>query len=96
MKKANKLKKRGKIHDTLTGYDFRVDEPLTPMKAIRQKCLECCCGSSTEVARCHIHDCTLWPLRSGKTGNKRSMTPEARKKLQDRAKTMRRKAKDGD
>lgn len=53
-------------HPTLTGYDFTKDAPLTPMKAIRQKCLECQGGSSNEVKSCHITDCTLWPFRLGR------------------------------
>jgi hypothetical protein len=60
-----KLKTKSPIHDTITGYDFEVDPPLVRSKAIRQKCLECCCGQSAEVARCHITDCTLWPWRFG-------------------------------
>lgn len=38
---------------------------MTPMKAIRLKCLDCCCGSSTEVKLCPAPDCTLWVYRSG-------------------------------
>ncbi len=67
-----RLKKKGKIHDTLTGYDFREDEPLQRAKAIRLKCRECCCGNAAEVRRCHIFDCTLWPWRFG-----RKMAPES-------------------
>jgi hypothetical protein len=39
---------------------------LTPLKAIRIKCLECCCDSSHEVKNCHITDCPLWPYRLGR------------------------------
>jgi len=35
-------------------------------KAIRLKCLDCCCGSSNEVALCHTITCALWPYRKGK------------------------------
>lgn len=38
---------------------------LTPMKAIRQKCLECSCGSSKEVSLCTIKTCALYAYRSG-------------------------------
>lgn len=61
-----KVKKRGTAHDTPTGYDFRIDEPLTRTVAIRQKCLACCCGNAAEVRRCEIADCTLWPWRHGR------------------------------
>jgi hypothetical protein len=59
------LKKSGTIHPTLTGYDFTVDEPLRPLRAIRFKCLECTCGSVSSVRDCEITDCTLWPFRMG-------------------------------
>lgn len=38
---------------------------LTPMRAIRKKCLECSCGSSTEVKECPVIKCPLWTYRSG-------------------------------
>lgn len=34
---------------------------LTPIKAIRKKCLECCCGQTKEVRKCVIKTCTLYP-----------------------------------
>ena len=33
--------------------------------AIRAKCLDCCCGSPSEVRRCGAVDCALWPFRMG-------------------------------
>jgi hypothetical protein len=39
---------------------------LTPIKAIREKCLECSCGSRQEVRFCPITRCALWPYRLGK------------------------------
>ena len=39
---------------------------LTPIKAIRMKCLECCNWSRPEVARCQIRDCSLWAYRMGR------------------------------
>ena len=39
---------------------------MTPMKAIRMKCLDCCCGSTNEVKLCTCVDCTLFPFRFGK------------------------------
>lgn len=38
----------------------------SPMKAIREKCLDCCCGNDAEVRRCETVECALWPFRSGK------------------------------
>lgn len=37
-----------------------------PVKAIREKCLDCCCGSSKEVSACALEDCSLHPFRYGK------------------------------
>lgn len=39
---------------------------LTPLKTIRAKCIECCCGSKKEVATCAIKKCPLYPYRLGK------------------------------
>lgn len=38
---------------------------MTPMKAIRAKCLDCCCGSSVEVKLCPATDCPLFVYRFG-------------------------------
>lgn len=43
----------------------------TPLRAIRRKCLDCCAGSSPEVALCHIKDCSLWPYRDGHNPRKK-------------------------
>ncbi len=61
-----KLKTSGKIHDSLTGYNFLEDKPLSPRKAIRKKCLECAGGSAYEVKVCELVDCPNWPLRMGR------------------------------
>lgn len=37
-----------------------------PVKVIRLKCLDCCCGSSHEVELCPCKDCPSWPWRFGK------------------------------
>lgn len=39
---------------------------LTPIKAIRAKCLDCCGGYKNEVKHCPITDCSLYPYRFGK------------------------------
>ena len=51
----------------------------TPMKAIREKCLECCCGSSQEVKLCVIQDCALYPFRLGKNPNRQKVYTEEEK-----------------
>lgn len=37
-----------------------------PVKAIRAKCLDCCCGSPEEVRQCPCENCALYPFRLGK------------------------------
>lgn len=39
---------------------------LTPIKAIRAKCIDCCCGDKKEVRECSITDCPIWLYRMGK------------------------------
>lgn len=38
---------------------------MTPIKAIRLKCLDCCFGQINEVRLCPAEDCSLWPYRMG-------------------------------
>lgn len=82
------MPKKYKQHDTITGYDFRKDPPLTPRKAIKEKCIECCGGSIHEAKQCQIYDCPLWPLRPGGTGirKRKPMSPEARAAASERMK----------
>lgn len=37
----------------------------SPLKAIRAKCIDCCCGNKAEVRLCPSEKCPLWPFRSG-------------------------------
>lgn len=37
----------------------------TPIKAIRQKCLDCCNGQFVEVRECPITECALYEYRMG-------------------------------
>lgn len=38
---------------------------LTATKAIRAKCIQCCCGSLKEVKLCASEGCALWHFRLG-------------------------------
>lgn len=38
---------------------------LTPIKAIRAKCLDCSNGQQKEVRECSIKKCPLYPYRMG-------------------------------
>lgn len=46
---------------------------LTPIKAIRAKCLDCCVGQAQEVRLCPVHDCPLYPYRMGHNPNRKGM-----------------------
>ena len=49
------------------GGEIGMDEKkLTPVKAIRAKCIDCSCGDKKEVRLCPIEWCPLWPYRMGK------------------------------
>jgi hypothetical protein len=39
---------------------------LTPIKAIREKCLDCTCQQPKEIRLCTKTDCALWPYRMGR------------------------------
>ncbi len=38
---------------------------LTPMRAIRAKCLDCCCWQPSEVRLCTTKQCPLYSYRMG-------------------------------
>ena len=58
-----------------------------PVKAIRAKCLDCCCDQANEVKLCPVKDCSLWPFRFGKNPYRtRTLTPEQREAAAERLK----------
>lgn len=38
---------------------------MTPIKAIRAKCIDCCGGSKKEARLCPAANCPLYPYRMG-------------------------------
>lgn len=46
------------------------EKRISPLKAIRLKCLDCSCGSSNEVKLCPVEKCPLYPFRLGKNPNR--------------------------
>lgn len=54
---------------------------MTPLKAIRAKCLDCSGGSAKEVRECPAKDCPLYEYRSGKTKYKRPDVSARMKKV---------------
>ncbi len=58
---------------------------ITPLKAIRSKCLDCCCFQTKEVKLCHIDGCPLHEFRFGKNPyQKKTLTEEDRSMLRER------------
>lgn len=46
--------------------DLLNNKKITPMKAIRKRCLDCCCYQANEVKLCTCVNCPLYPYRMGK------------------------------
>jgi hypothetical protein len=46
---------------------------LTPIKAIRQHCIECSGDSTKEVKICELADCPLYPYRMGHNPARKGM-----------------------
>jgi hypothetical protein len=40
-------------------------EPKSPLRALRDHCLDCCAGSPIEVRQCMMRSCPSWPYRMG-------------------------------
>lgn len=73
------------INDEIDGTED--SKSLTPMKAIRAKCLDCCCGQYGEVKSCTCIDCPLYNFRLGKNPNRkkaRVMTEEQKQMAKER------------
>lgn len=62
------------------------EKRISPLKAIRLKCLDYCCGSSNEVKLCPAERCPLHPFREGHNPNipKRVHTAEQREAVGQR------------
>lgn len=54
---------------------------LTPVRAIRAKCLDCCAFSSKEVKLCRSYSCPLWQYRLGKNPRILPMSEERKQQL---------------
>ena len=71
----NNITRRNMDDTTLTfepdeAIVFEAEEPkagrVTPLRAVRQECLDCCGGSANEVRLCVSKSCASWPFRLGK------------------------------
>jgi hypothetical protein len=58
------------------------NKPVPLLKIIREKCLDCCCGSPVEVKLCPVKNCPLFPYRMGKNPfRKKRVLSEEQKEL---------------
>jgi hypothetical protein len=52
-------------------------KPMSPMQAIRRKCLDCSAGQIVEVKLCVAVACPLWPFRAGRHPYTKTRVQEA-------------------
>lgn len=52
---------------------------LTPIKAIRAKCIDCCAGDKLEPKRCTAVKCPLYPYRTGHRPKEYNLSSEIEK-----------------
>lgn len=59
---------------------------MTPMQAIRAKCIDCMCGDKAEVKLCVSTGCPLYDFRLGKNPNikRKELTAEQKAAMRDR------------
>lgn len=64
---------------------------MTPVQAIRAKCLDCCGGQRDEVRKCLISRCPLYQFRMGSNPNiqRKVLSEDERIKLHERMATIR-------
>jgi hypothetical protein len=58
-------------------------EMLSPLKAIRAKCLDCCAEQPSEVRLCPSENCPLWPYRMGHNPNRKGIGGFKEKEIAD-------------
>lgn len=63
-------------NNNLRNHDSQAPKRVSPLRAIRLKCLDCCCQQIVEVRNCHITSCELWPFRMGKNPNRAGLGPK--------------------
>ena len=71
------------VPSQILSLKFRAQNPL---KAIREKCLDCCCDNAAEVRKCVDTDCALWPFRMGTNPfrKKRELSSEQKHEIAER------------
>ena len=73
----NRIRTKDEFRNAL---DVVYDSPNSPLKAIREKCKDCCCGSTLDVRYCSATGCSLHPFRFGRNPfrKRRALTDDQR------------------
>ena len=69
------------LQEALRAAGYR---PMSPLRALRLRCLDCCLGSANEVRLCTAVSCPAWPFRLG-SSPWRPPASEARQEAQRQA-----------
>ena len=62
--------------------------PMSPVQAIRAHCLDCCAGSTQEVAKCMALRCPSWPFRMGTSPWRARPSDEQRQAMRERGRRL--------
>jgi hypothetical protein len=62
--------------------------PMSPLKSIRARCLDCCAGSAQEVSKCMQLRCPSWPFRMGTSPYRKTPSDEQREAMQERGRRL--------
>ena len=62
-----------------------MNQILTPIKAMREKCKDCTGHQLLEIRECRIKICALWPYRMGKRPRYEDLNLVTRKGTKDNA-----------
>jgi hypothetical protein len=64
----------------------RYHREQNPLKALRARCLDCCCGNASEVRKCTAVECPSWAFRMGNNPfrQKRVISDEQKRVMAER------------
>lgn len=64
--RAGGSEKVGKLPASIELHDLRLlGHPVSPIRAIRAKCIDCSGGNAAEARKCVAFRCPLWAFRMG-------------------------------
>jgi hypothetical protein len=68
--------KSNNTREEMMSKENGIKKKLTPLRAIRLKCLDCSCYQRKEIELCQIKDCPLYQYRFGKNPNRAGIGPK--------------------